>query len=113
MDIIVEERNANMAAIGLALEEIIAYARANGSVIKVIQFGSTVRGRIDALSDLDVLVVMESDKNFIERGADIRAALTAAADMDILCYRPDEIEAEKDRPFLRSILKEGKVIYEK
>jgi hypothetical protein len=33
--------------------------------------------------------------------------------MDLICYTPAEFEALKDRPFLRHVLREEVVLYEK
>ncbi len=106
-------REENRAAIAKALDAIQAYARLHHNIRTVIQFGSTAHGRIDALSDLDLLVVMESDKDYFSRSADILAAIAAPADIDIICYTPQEIMRNRDRPFLHHILQEGKIIYEK
>lgn len=112
--ITMEERRAeNRANIATALEAVIAYARVHDEIIKVILFGSAARGSINALSDLDVLIIMNTDRDFYHRNQEIMGALGVPVDVDILCYRPDEIERNSSRPFFRHILTEGKVVYEK
>jgi len=58
-------------------------------VRKAILFGSSARGRRDLFTDLDLLVVMHSDLDFIQRGAELRRRLEAGVDMDLLVYTPD------------------------
>jgi len=113
MDIIEKLRAENVDAIEQALRRIRDYATRNRQVEKVIQFGSTARGRMDALSDLDILVIMESDKDFYLRNINMRMQIQAPVDVDIICLTPDELEKNRHRPFFRHVMKEGKTIYEK
>lgn len=83
-----------------------------GKVEKIIIFGSYFK-RKDLFTDLDLLIIMETDKPFIERIKEIYSLLLLPVDVDILCYTPSEIERLKERNFFKKILKEGKVIYEK
>ncbi|MCX7667610.1 MAG: nucleotidyltransferase domain-containing protein [Atribacterota bacterium] len=80
---------------------------------RIILFGSYARGRKDLLTDLDVLVVMETELDPLARTAFIYERLFLPVDCDILVYTPVELERMKEQPFLRQILKEGKVLYEK
>jgi predicted nucleotidyltransferase len=82
-------------------------------VQKVILFGSAAAGRRDLLTDIDLLVVMESDLNFVERCANLARRLHASTALDLLVYTPDEIEQMADRPFFRQALKERKILYER
>ncbi len=82
-------------------------------VQKVILFGSYPRGKRDLLTDLDILVIMHTKLGFLERIKFLYRVLGLPVDADILCYTPEEIAAERDRPFLREILRGGVVLYEK
>ncbi|HIE08519.1 MAG TPA: nucleotidyltransferase domain-containing protein [Armatimonadetes bacterium] len=82
-------------------------------VRQIILFGSYARGREDLLTDLDLIVVMETREGFLERLRRIYQMVASSVDMDILCYTPEEFEALKERGFLREALKGGVVIYEK
>lgn len=83
-----------------------------GKVEKIIVFGSYFK-RKDLFTDLDLLIIMETDKPFIERVKEIYSLLALPVDADILCYTPSEIEKLKEKNFFKKILKEGKTIYEK
>lgn len=77
----------------------------------VVLFGSMARGRRDLFTDIDLLVVMESDEAFPHRLARLYADLAPRVDADILVYTPREFELMRETPFLRSVLAEGVVLY--
>lgn len=79
----------------------------------VVLFGSYARGRRDLLTDLDVLVVMRSEKPFVERVAALYRELGVGVDMDLVCYTPEEFARMKESPFVKRALAEGVVLYEK
>ncbi|MBI5059235.1 nucleotidyltransferase domain-containing protein [candidate division KSB1 bacterium] len=83
---------------------------------KVILFGSRARGTEHAHSDLDLLVVADSDKPRWERAAPIYGTLSdIMVQTDLLVYTPAEIEAWKDvrQAFITTAVREGKVLYER
>jgi predicted nucleotidyltransferase len=82
-------------------------------VERVSLFGSYARGRADLFTDLDVLVVMQTDKTFPERLRLLYSLLAVPVDLDLLCYTPQEIQALKQRPFFKNLLQEEMVLYEK
>jgi predicted nucleotidyltransferase len=82
-------------------------------VEKIILFGSYSEGRRDLLTDLDIAVVMDSDKPFLERSAQLRNLVGVNVDLDLLVYTPVEWQQNSGRPFFRNILSNGKVLYEK
>jgi predicted nucleotidyltransferase len=81
-------------------------------VRRVSLFGSYVRGSADLFTDLDVLVVRETDEPFVARHRSLYRALALPVDLDLICYTPEEFEAMRDRPFLREILGQEVVLYE-
>ena len=80
---------------------------------KVILFGSYAAGRRDLFTDLDLLVVMESQQDFLTRTAQLYSELAAGVDLDLLVYTPQEFDRMRERGFLRHALKHGSVLYEK
>jgi len=80
---------------------------------KISLFGSYARGRADLFTDLDVLVIMNTDKPFIERAGEIHSLLCLPVDADILCYTPQEFRRMRDEPFIKKILEDEVVLYEK
>ena len=82
-------------------------------VEKISLFGSYARGRVDLFTDLDVLVIMDTEKSFIERAGEIYSLLCLPVDADILCYTPEEFRRMRDTPFIKKILEDEVVLYEK
>jgi len=82
-------------------------------VEKISLFGSYARGRADLFTDLDVLVIMDTEKSFIERAGEIYSLLCLPVDADILCYTPEEFRRMRDTPFIKKILEDEVVLYEK
>jgi len=80
---------------------------------KISLFGSYARGRADLFTDLDILIIMETDKPFIERAGEIHSLLCFPVDADILCYTPEEFRRMCDTPFIKKILEDEVVLYEK
>lgn len=83
-------------------------------VDKAIVFGSLSRGAGSRKSDVDLLIVMETEDRFFdryERFEEIYAKLKGRS-VDILIYTPLELQRIAHRPFIGKILKEGKTIYE-
>ncbi|MEJ2080170.1 MAG: nucleotidyltransferase domain-containing protein [Acidobacteriota bacterium] len=83
-------------------------------VLKAIAFGSLSRGDSSRRSDLDLLVVQATSKAFLDRYDGLLQQITRAArrPVDLLIYTPSELERLADRPFVRRILNEGRILYE-
>ncbi len=84
---------------------------------KILLFGSYARGDSDKNSDLDLLVIKDSQQKNREIRREIDRLLTGRRfSIDILVRKPAEVaENLKDRnPFyLHHIFKDGKVLYER
>ncbi|MGH7313885.1 MAG: nucleotidyltransferase domain-containing protein [Candidatus Rokuibacteriota bacterium] len=76
-------------------------------------FGSYARGRRDLFTDLDMLIVWQTDKPWLERLRFLHAVLDVGVDLDVICYTPDELQRMQGRPFLRQALTEEVVLLEK
>ena len=84
-------------------------------IVKAVVFGSFARGEPTRRSDIDLLLVQETEKRFLDRYDGILGEITDAIegrDVDVLIYTPDELCRMADRPFIRTVLTEGVVIYE-
>ncbi len=106
-----EERYA--AALERELPLIVAQLRAQPGVQRIILFGSYPTGRRDLLTDLDLLVVMESEQDFLTRTVELTRQLDATVALDLLAYTPAEMLRMRQRPFIRQVLETGTVLYEK
>ena len=79
-----------------------------------IIFGSVARGAADEWSDLDLLIVADTPRPFLERYRDFEGIYDVWPRLDLLIYTPEEfaqMQAE-GRPFLAHVLGEGVVIHE-
>ncbi|TSC66153.1 MAG: DNA polymerase beta domain-containing protein, partial [Microgenomates group bacterium Gr01-1014_80] len=78
----------------------------------IILFGSAARGELSEDSDLDILVIKDTDKSFMDRMSDARAQIRTRIPLDIIVLTPKEArEIPKKSTFFRQILEEGKLIY--
>lgn len=81
---------------------------------KAVVFGSVARGEADEWSDLDLLIVADTSRPFLERYLDFEGIYDVWPRLDLLVYTPKEfadMQAE-GRPFLAHVLAEGVVIHE-
>jgi predicted nucleotidyltransferase len=95
------------------LERIINHLSKMPEVEKVILFGSYAAGRRDLFTDLDLIVVMESEAEHLQRTAELYGLLESDVDLDLLVYTPQEFGRMRELGFLSHALETGKVIYEK
>lgn len=96
-----------------SLEGIINQVREVPEILKVIIIGSYATGKRDLFTDLDLIVVMDTELEFIERTAELYQYLHCDVDLDLLVYTPQEFRKMKEQNFLRNALQNGQVIYEK
>ena len=83
---------------------------------KIILFGSQGRGMARPHSDIDLLVIAQSDQPRYRRAAPIYGALSdILAAMDIVVYSPQEVEEWSGVPqaFVTTAVRQGTVLYEK
>jgi predicted nucleotidyltransferase len=103
-------------SVGKALRPAIQKIVRELSPEKVILFGSYAYGNPNPHSDVDLLVIMNTDKSHKERSwAVSRLLLPRPFPVDILVKTPGEVvEAlESGDFFLEEILSRGKVLYER
>ncbi|MCX7839978.1 MAG: nucleotidyltransferase domain-containing protein [Anaerolineae bacterium] len=83
---------------------------------KVILFGSYAYGKPNIDSDVDLLVVMESDERPARRALPIvKQLLDVPFPMDVLVRTPQEIQQrlKMDDDFVHDIVEYGQVLYER
>lgn len=78
-------------------------------------FGSVARGEATRRSDIDLIVILDTDKPFLDRYEgillDIHRALRRG--VDLLIYTPTEFAHLPRTAFVRRMLADSKVIYER
>jgi predicted nucleotidyltransferase len=82
---------------------------------KIILFGSLVKGRVHAWSDIDLLVVKDTAKRPIDRCMEICRMVQPNVGVDLFVYTPEEYTSLVEDRFsiVMNALKEGRVLYEK
>ncbi len=98
-----------------AIEEFIKKLSKDANVLKIVIFGSFVRGDYAPGSDVDFLIILRnSDKKFVDRIPDF-IPQNFPVDVDVFPYTLEEIEKMKKsgNTFIKRIFKEGKVLFER
>ena len=98
------------------LQEIVANIVSAVHPDRIILFGSHASGKANPTSDLDILVIADSNAPRHKRPIPIYKALSGLlVPKDIVVYTPQEIDEWRDVPqaFITTVIASGKVIYEK
>lgn len=113
MEDLTRQRTAYAQSLQTSVERLVSTLSALPNVERISVFGSYAGGRRDLFTDLDVLVIMETEEGFVERLRTLYAMLVLPVDLDLLCYTPAEWESVQARPFFKRLLSEEQVLYEK
>ena len=83
-------------------QEALPAIRAAFSPEKVLVFGSRVRGRAHADSDIDTIIIAEAFRGipFVNRAAFVMRSAKFDRHVAYLCYTPDEYERTKNRSII-------------
>ncbi len=98
------------------INEIVARIVLKFNPDKIILFGSYASGTANNDSDVDLLVIQNTDLPRHKRSFDIQKLLIGSMiPMDILVYTNTEFEKEKNEKssFLNSAIKTSKILYER
>jgi len=81
---------------------------------KVILFGSLATGEVGEWSDLDLVVIKNTDRRFFDRIDDVTRLTRPRIATDIFVYPPATFKAlcAERRFFKEEVLAKGRVIYE-
>jgi predicted nucleotidyltransferase len=122
MDILFEQRNMLVIPTGLSLPVGKALPAAVQRIVqelhpeKIVLFGSYASGNPTPDSDVDLLVIMETDLSSSQRYVAVSRLLDPRPfPVDILVKRPDEMKSalEKGDSFIREIITNGIVLYDR
>lgn len=82
---------------------------------RIIIFGSFAKGDVGPASDIDILIVKETNKRYFDRISDVTRICDYDVGIDFLVYTPEEYdEALKSNTFFKDeIIGKGKVLYER
>ena len=82
--------------------------------LKIILYGSFARGDYHALSDVDLLIVKDTDRPFLDRIGEVLRLCRTALSIEPLVYTPAELAQMEDEgnSFLDEVFKKGVTVYE-
>lgn len=82
---------------------------------KIILFGSFVNGKIGQWSDIDMVIVKDTDKPFLDRIKDVFLLLHPKVGVDVLVYTPQEFKKMCNTKFFfkEEISSKGMILYER
>jgi predicted nucleotidyltransferase len=84
--------------------------------LQVILFGSHARGEAGENSDVDLMIIAESDLPRFKRSREIYQLFKPYPfGMDLLVYTPEEVRKGKrsELSFVSNVLREGKILYDR
>ena len=106
-----QQRLRYQHALRSALERMVSRLSAMEEVEHVILFGSYAEGREDLFTDLDLLVVMHSEEDFVTRTGKLYQSLHPGVDLDLFAYTPAEFDRMRQHGFVRHAVETGKLLY--
>ena len=98
------------------LDEIVRRILQVGSPRRIVLFGSRARGDARPDSDIDLLIIEDSDLPRYRRSPRyLRALLGVFPAKDVVVWTPPEVDAWREVPhaFVTSALREGRTLYER
>ena len=98
------------------IREVLTPALEESAAVRAIVFGSHARGEAREFSDLDLVIVADSERGFVSRFRDFQTVRDAWDwSMDLIVYTPAEYERMRaqGRYFIELLETEGVVIYER
>lgn len=98
------------------LEAAVDRLRDEPAVRRVVLFGSHARGDPDEGSDVDLLVVLDSDSPALERWRRVRRLIAGERQrvpFDLIVFTPEELEDRLDigDRFVEKVLEQGTVLH--
>jgi len=82
---------------------------------QIFLFGPLAAGQVDEWSDLELVVIADTELSFDERTKQVLRRVSSQAGMDVLVFTPTEwVEMSMQRRFVQAdILSKGQVVYER
>jgi uncharacterized protein len=97
-----------------AIDEVVRQIALRFNPQKIVLFGSYAYGAPRAESDVDLLVVMETELSGVQQAIKILHSIHYEFGIDLLVFTPQRLAERIDLgdPFVIEILQRGKVVYE-
>ncbi len=108
--------NERQRKLAQALQQILQTLTVQYQPDKVILFGSMVNARVGEWSDIDLVIVKDTPRPFLQRIKQVALLCRASVGVDFLVYTPSEFAqmvAEKNPFILNEVIRKGKILYER
>ncbi|MFN3742678.1 MAG: nucleotidyltransferase domain-containing protein [Anaerolineales bacterium] len=112
---VAEKSLRRRALLEAELERCVQVLRTHYAPQRILLFGSLASGNVEEWSDIDLVIIKETERKFLDRTCEVMELLKPQVGVDILVYTPEEFaQLSQDRPFVRrEIVEKGKVLYER
>lgn len=82
---------------------------------RILLFGSLASGAVQEWSDIDLVIIKETDRRFLDRTREVMELLRPRVGIDVFVYTPQEFaRLLNERVFVREEIEaKGKVLYER
>jgi len=82
---------------------------------EIILFGSLAMGRIEDTSDIDLIIIKQTNKRFTDRIGEVIDMCKPKMAVDFIIYTPEEFcDLKRKENFIKKeVVEKGKVVYEK
>ena len=80
----------------------------------IVLFGSIPKGTSTEDSDIDLMVVLDTDLSYYERTLAVRKSIgVTSIPIDVLAFTPKEVEEERNNRFsiIHEVLRTGRIVY--
>ena len=80
----------------------------------IVLFGSVSKGTSTEDSDIDLMVILDTDVSYYERTLAVRKSIgVTSIPIDVLAFTPKEVEEKRDNRFsiIHEVLRTGKIVY--
>ena len=97
-----------------AIEDVVQQIATLFRPIRIILFGSYAYGDPQPESDVDLLVVMNTDLSESRQAVEILTSISYRFGLDLLVYKPERLaqRLEWGDPFVQEVMTCGRVVYE-
>jgi len=108
--------NARQAQLTRVLEQILQTLKTEYQPERVILFGSLANANVGEWSDIDLVIVKDTPRPFLQRLKQVALLCRAPVGVDFFVYTPDEFAqmiAERNSFILNEVIAKGRILYER
>lgn len=112
-EVLDQKREEYQLMLERSLGDVVTKLQGVPGMLRISVFGSFAKGRRDLFTDLDIMVVMDTHMDPVERLKQLYSVASQPVDLDLVCYNPEEFDSLRGTGWLEGILRDEKVLYER